>query len=420
MDIRKIPIEQIRFAPYNPRMIKDSEFEKLKQSITTFDYVEPIVWNSKTGHAVGGNQRLKALVELGFKEVEVVVVDLSLEKEKVLNLALNRISGTWDENKLASILDELLRLPDFDVGITGFELPEISRILDNYGGAKDADDFDFNKTLESIQEPVTKKGDLIELGAHRILCGDSANIEDLKTLMGNSKANILNTDYPYNVNYMGGQRPNPNACPKKLPRWDKIHSDNLPQKEYEDWMKKILANAKQFLVPGAAVYIWQGHRQFPPMYQMLLEFDFYVACVICWLKESANCSFSDYDFRTEQCLYGWLKGAPHYWAGKPGENNVWEIHRDLTKNYIHPTQKPVELAARALRNSSKRNDIVVDLFLGSGSTLIAAESLERCCFGIEIDPKYVDCIIRRYIAYAGKDKVSDDIRERYLTKEVAK
>jgi len=415
MEIRKVSIQEIKPAVYNPRTdLKpgDKEYEKLKASLSTFGLVEPLVWNKRTGNLIGGHQRLKILIEEGRKEVEVSAVDLGPEKERALNIALNKIQGNWDEEKLANLLSELNKMPDFDVTLTGFDMPEISELLDSISEPKE-DDFDFQKTLEEIDEPVTKKGDLIELGLHRLLCGDSSNSKDVTMLMGKNKARLFNTDFPYNVNYGGGDKPNPNIRPKKSRKWRQIYSDNMPQAEYEAWMRNILVISKEYLKPGAAIYIWQGHRQFPPMYQILLELNFHISCVICWLKESAAITYADYCFRTEQCLYGWLKGAPHHWAGKPAESNVWEIKRDPTKSYVHPTQKPVQLAQRAIINSSKREDIVLDLFLGSGSTLIASESLKRKCFGMEIDPRYCDAIVMRYISYVGKDKAPKELVKKY-------
>ncbi len=417
MLIQKIPITQICPAKYNPRQdLKpgDPEYDKLKKSIKKFGYVVYLVWNKRTGNLISGHQRLKILIELGFTEVEVIVVDLSLADEKALNLALNKISGEWEQDKLAQMLEELKTIPDFDIELTGFDLPEISEIIDQFHEPPDDDNFNFQEAIDSIKESITNPGDLIELGPHRVLCGDSSDPNSLQKLMGLEKANLLHCDYPYNVNYGGGERPNPHTRPKKSKRWERIYSDNMPQKEYEDWMRRILVNIKQFLVPGSAVYIWQGHRQFPPLYQILLELDFHISCIICWMKESAALSYADYSFQTEQALYGFLRGAPHYWAGKPGATNLWQVKRDPTKTYGHPTQKPVALPAKAITNSSKRGDIVLDTFLGSGSTLIAAESLQRRCYGIEIDPKYCDGIVRRYIALVGKNKVSQQILEKYI------
>ena len=418
MEICKIPVAKINPAPYNPRLdLKPGgkEYEKLKESIASFGYVEPLVWNKRTKTLVSGHQRLKVLIEQGAVEVEVSIVDLPLTKEKVLNLALNKVRGDWDEDKLAVLLEELQRIPEFDLNITGFDSSEISQILDRYGEHKDADEFDFGAALEAIESPVTREGDLVELGSHRILCGDSSNPDHLKRLLTNSQVNLLHTDPPYNVDYYGGNRPNASSRPSKHKLWDRIYSDNMSQEEYERWFKVILANATPFLAAGSPIYIWNGHRQFGPMHQMLKDLGFHVSCVITWAKESFSLGFGDYNQRTEFCLYGWkADNGAHLWYGPNNESTLWEIHRDLTKGYKHPTQKPIAIAQRAIQNSSKRGDIVLDLFLGSGSSLIAGETLDRRCFGIEIDPRYCDAIVRRYIAFVGVDKVNPKIKAKYL------
>lgn len=419
MEIRKIAVKEINPAPYNPRVdLKpgDLDYEKLKQSISKFGLVEPLVWNMRTGNLVGGHQRLKILTEQGATDIEVSVVDLSLDIEKALNIALNKIAGDWDEKKLSELLTEMQKIPDFDVGLTGFEPAEISELLDEFVLPKEEDEFNFEDEVNSIQNPITKRGDLIVLGEHRILCGDSSSLEDLKTLIGSEKINLVHTDPPYNVNYYGGNRPVPNVRPKKSRNWERIYSDNLNQEEYEVWLKKILSNIDSFLDAGAPFYIWNGHKQFGPMHEMLEGLGYHIACVITWAKPNFAISYADYNQQTEFCLYGWKKeNGPHIWHGPTNESTLWEIKRDSTKEYIHPTQKPTALAQRAIKNSSKRGDVVLDLFLGSGSTLIAAEGLERRCFGLEIDPKYCDAIIGRYIAFVGQDKISAEIRNKYCS-----
>lgn len=417
MLIKKVFVSQINPAPYNPRVDlkpEDPEYQKLEQSITNFGYVEPIVWNCQTGNLVGGHQRLKILVAQGLTEVEASVVDLPLSKEKALNLALNKIRGGWDNDKLAVLLDELQKIPDFDLGLTGFDLPEISEILDRQAYERE-DDFNFDEAIKNIETPITKKGDLIELGGHHILCGDSSSPEDIKLLLGEEKVNLLHCDPPYNVGYYGGDRPNAQSRPANHKLWDRIYSDDMTQEDYEKWIKTIFSNITPFLSEGAPIYIWNGHRQFGPMHTMLTGSDFHVSCVITWVKEQFAFGHGDYHQKSEFCLYGWKRdNGAHIWYGPNNESTVWEIHRDPTRNYIHPTQKPIGIPQRAIKNSSKRGDIILDTFLGSGSTLIAAESLGRRCFGLEIDPKYCDGIVRRYIAYAGKDKVAPEIREKYF------
>lgn len=418
MDIRKVPIEQIKFAPYNPRVMDDAEFEKLKHSITVFGYVDLLVWNQKTGNVVGGNQRLKAALALGFKEIEVVVVDLPIAKEKALNIALNKISGKFDLEKLAPILTELQELPDFDVGLTGFDLPEIRNILDSVEDAKE-DDFDLEKDLANKGEAITQKGDLIKLGCHCLYCGDSSDSEDVKRLIGDAKVNLIFSDPPYNVNYYGGNRPINNVRPKKSRDWARIYNDNLSQEEYEVWLQTILKNVSGYLAPGAPCYLWNGHAQFGPMHSMLTELGFHVSSVITWAKESFAIGYGDYNNQTEFCLYSWKEdNGAHNWYGPTNESTLWQIKRDPTKSYNHPTTKPLALAHRAIKNSSKRGDIVLDMFLGSGTTLIAAEGLERTCIGLEIDPYYCDAIVKRYIAYVGRENVSEELVNKYLKEDV--
>ncbi|MDP8212789.1 MAG: DNA methyltransferase [Candidatus Zapsychrus exili] len=420
MEIKKIPITEINPASYNPR--KDlqpgnKEYEKLQKSIEEFGYVEPLVWNKSTGTLISGHQRLKILKAQGVKEVEVSVVDLSAEKEKVLNIALNKIEGRWDEKKLSGILFELTKMPDFEFELTGFELPELSQLLDRYQEIKDGDDYDFDAAINALGEIITKRGDIIELGWHRILCGDSSNKDDIKRLMANEAADLLYTDPPYNVNYYGGHRPHTKARPKKCKHWVKVYQDNLSDQEYRDKLKSVLVNICEFLSPNAVSYIWNAHKNFGLMHDILIDLNFHVASVIVWAKPNFSISFADYSEQVEFCLYSWRCGnGAHPWYGK-NETTLWQIKRDPPTSLIHPTQKPVALASRALANSSKRGDFVADLYLGSGSTLISAESLGRRCFGMEIDPKFCDAIVRRYIAYVGKNKVSRDIVKRYLKED---
>ena len=208
-----------------------------------------------------------------------------------------------------------------------------------------------------------------------------------------------------------------NSITKTTSNWRKIANDSLPQKEYESWLEKVLTNVSGYFQEGAAFYIWNGHRQFGPMQEILIKLGFHVSCVITWAKERFALGFGDYNQQTEFCLYGWKdKNGSHRWYGPNNESTLWDIRRDSIADNQHPTQKAVELAARAIRNSSKRGDIVLDTFLGSGTTLIAAESLERVCYGMEVDPRYCDVIVRRYIDLVGKDKVSEDIINRYVNK----
>jgi len=422
MDIKKMKISQIKKAGYNPRIELepgDPAYEKLKNSIQTFGFCEPLIFNRRTGHLVGGHQRLTVLKDLGYTEAEVVVVELPLEQEKAFNVALNKIRGGWDEQKLALLLDEITKIPEFNVGLTGFETEEISDILDralnaNSSQAKE-ENFDVEEALDRENPAITQPGQLIELGIHRLLCGDSGKLSALRKLIGDNKVHLFFTDPPYNVDYSNGNRPQPDkAGPKQSRQWKKICSDNLTQDQYIKWLGTVLRKASKFLSAGAPIYIWNGHRQFGPMHRLLGTIGIKVSCVITWAKESFALGYGDYNQQTEFCLYGWLENnGAHRWYGPTNESTLWQVHRDPTREYKHPTQKALELAERAMRNSSLRGQIVLDNFLGSGTTLIAAQRLSRRCFGIEIDPHYCDVIVRRWIAFVGVNNAPQTIVKKY-------
>ena len=427
MHIQKIPIKKINPAPYNPRKnLKpdDPEQQKLLRSIDEFGYIDPLIWNKRTGHLVGGHQRFKILAAKGLKEIEVSVVDLPLEKEKLLNIALNKISGQWDREKLAHLLDDI---PDIDLELTGFDLPEVENLIaDILGPDTEEDDFDLDAHLAKDLPVITKPGDLITLGLngeHRLLCGDVTKDGDIRRLMGRFRAQLCNCDPPYAVSY--DRRNRPTAKPKKAKtecldaRSMKLQNDDLTPQRYRRWFFKVADAINEAIIPGAAFYIWNSHKNFGLMHNLLSERNFKISCVITWAKESFAPGFGDYNEQTEFCLYGWKGGSRHNWYGPRNESTLWQIHRDRTTAYRHPTQKALELAERAIRNSSKAGDIVFDPFLGSGTTLIAAARLGRRCFGMEIEPKYCDIIVRRYIATAGKDSVSKKVLKRYCSEEVA-
>jgi DNA modification methylase len=297
--------------------------------------------------------------------------------------------------------------------MTGFDTPEISKLFDRYldeGGEEE------DAGVSLPETPITKPGDLIILGPHRILCGDSSKEEDVAKLLDGKKADLIFTDPPYNVDYNGADRPKPDGQhTNDGEEWQKIKNDNLPQAEYETWLKKVFANIATHIGEGAAFYIWNGHRQFGPMHQMLIDHGFHISCVITWAKERFALGFGDYNQQTEFCLYGWKEdNGAHKWYGETDESTLWQIDREPSHTYKHPTQKPVALAERAIKNSSQREDLVVDFFLGSGTTLIAAEKLGRSCYGMELDPGYCDVIVRRYISLVGEENITDEIKARYL------
>ena len=419
MIIQKIPISQINPAPYNPRLDlkpEDPEYQKLEQSITNFGYVEPIVWNRQTGNLVGGHQRLKILIAQGLTEVEVSVVDLPTEKEKALNLALNKIQGRWDEQKLAIILDELVKLPDFDEGLSGFDGDEISRIIDNHFAVGE-ESFDLEKALAAIDVPVTKPGDVINLGLHRIICADTAQGASLRNLLGEERIALLHMDVPYGISYDAKNRPNADR-ENATHHWKLIQNDELKGADHVQWFTQVITSIKPFLEPNASVYFWDGFVNFGPITQVLVENGFHVSNVITWIKPTACPSFGDYWFQSEFLLYGWLKSnVSHRWFGSKGESNVWQVDREPSNELQHPTMKSTELARRAIKNSSIRGDIVFDGCMGAGFNLLACQQLNRVFRGVEIEPIYVDVSVRRYIRMFGKNSVSAEILQKYWKEE---
>lgn len=429
MLIQKISIKKINPAPYNPRKnLKpdDPEYQKLLKSIEEFGYVDPLIWNEQTGNLISGHQRLKILLAQGIKQVQVSVVNLSLKKEKALNIALNKISGQWDKDRLSSLLDELCKDPGIDIEVTGFDLPEIENIIaDVLKDRGTEEDFDIDAELSKDLPTVTKPGDIIDLGLHgehRLICGDTTKPKDVTSLLGQFRAQLCHTDPPYAVGYDRRNRPTSKKQKEKInpqqARSMKLKNDNLTPKQYINWFSKVVDTINEALVPGACFYVWNSHKNFGLMHDLLTEKNFKIASVITWGKESFSPNFSDYNEQVEFCLYGWRGGAKHNWYGPKNESTLWQIHRDRTCLYKHPTQKALELAERAIRNSSKSGDIVFDPFLGSGTSLIAAARLGRRCFGMEIEPKYCDVVVRRYIAAAGKNSVPKKIAKRYCYKEV--
>lgn len=407
---KTIPISQVNPAPYNPRVALspgDPEYEKLKRSIDEFGLVEPLVWNEATGNLVGGHQRLQVLIDAGATEIDVSVVHLSPERERLLNVALNKVQGRWDEAKLAALLDELTQLPHVDVTLTGFDLPDVTAMVASVLNTSLADkdeSFDVAAALaEARARPaVTKVGDQLNLGRHSFVCGDSSVRATLQGAVGTNLAGMLFTDPPYNVDYG-------NAAGRK------IINDAMAQAKYERWLATILANVVDFLQPGAGLYVFNGHRQFGPMEAILTKLGVKVSSILTWAKERPTLCRGDYKHQTEFCLYGWLAGQTgrHRWFGKNDQSTLWTVSRDPVKENVHPTQKPLELAERAMRNSSRHGDVVLDPFLGSGTTLIAAERTGRVCVGIELDPHFCDVIVRRYIAFTGGAGVNEDIKQRY-------
>lgn len=390
MLIEKKSVNELLPAEYNPRKdLKpgDKEYEKLKRSITEFGYVEPVIWNKITGRVVGGHQRLKVLMDMGIKEVECVVVEMSEEKEKALNIALNKISGEWDNDKLALLISDL-QGTEFDVSLTGFEAAEIDALFkaDLKDGIKD-DDFDVEEELK--KPTITKTGDIWTLGNHRLICGDSTKTETLELLMCGKKANLVVTDPPYNVNYEGSA--------------GKIKNDNMGKEAFFEFLKAAFTNMEKAMADDASVYIFHADTEGLIFRRAYEESGFYLSGTCIWKKQSIVLGRSPYQWQHEPILFGWKKKGKHQWYTGRKESTIWEFDKPK-KNGDHPTMKPVPLIAYPIMNSSMSNCIVLDIFGGSGSTLIACEQTNRICYMVELDEKFCDVIVKRYIEQVGSSE----------------
>jgi len=372
-------------ADYNPRKdLKpgDAEYEKLKRSIEQFGYVEPVIWNKTTGRVVGGHQRLKVLIDMGISEVECVVVEMPEDKEKALNIALNKISGDWDKDKLALLIADL-QGADFDVSLTGFDPAELDDLLDIGADAKD-DDFDVDAELE--KPTFSKAGDIWMLGRHRLICGDSTKGETYEMLMGSTKANLVITDPPYNVNYEGSA--------------GKIKNDNMADEAFYNFLLAAYTQMHSAMADDASIYVFHADTEGLNFRRAFADAGFYLSGCCIWKKQSLVLGRSPYQWQHEPCLYGWKKNGKHQWYTGRKETTIWEFDKPK-KNGDHPTMKPIPLLAYPIKNSTMSNAVVLDPFGGSGSTLIACEQTDRICYTVELDEKFCDVIVKRYIEQVG-------------------
>ena len=387
MQIEKLKTDRLVPADYNPRKdLKpgDPEYEKLKRSIEQFGYVEPVIWNKTTGRVVGGHQRLKVLLDMGITEVDCVVIEMDEEKEKALNIALNKISGDWDKDKLALLIADL-QGADFDVSLTGFEPAELDALFkDSLKDGIHDDDFDVDAELQ--KPAVTKLGDVWTLGRHRLVCGDSTKADTFTALMDGKLANLVVTDPPYNVNYEGMA--------------GKIKNDNMGNEAFYDFLLAAFMNTEAVMAQDASIYVFHADTEGLNFRKAFSDAGFQLSGCCIWKKPSLVLGRSPYQWQHEPVLFGWKKRGKHNWYADRKQTTIWEFEKPK-KNADHPTMKPIALLSYPIMNSSLTNCIVLDPFGGSGSTLIACEQSDRICFTIELDEKYCDVIVKRYIEQAG-------------------
>ena len=445
MNTEKRSIKDLRPAEYNPRKTltpEDAEYQKIKRSIERFGYIDPIIIN-KDGTIIGGHQRYSVLSELGYTEIDVVVVDLSKEDEKALNVALNKISGEWDELKLRDLLVEL-DLGDYDISLTGFDSKELEELIEltTFEPEVSEDEFDSETAYsDSVSDgPLVKQGEVWQLGRHRLMCGDSTVISDVKKLMGGEMMDLIITDPPYNVNYeekaaaLNVWRPNNNGAME-------IENDTMSNEDFYTFLLKAYTNMVEYMRAGAVIYVFHADSEGLNFRKAFVDAGLKLSQCLIWEKNNFVLGWSDYKWRHEPILYGWKEGAKHYFVNDHTQDTVIleddvdfesmkkpdliQYIKDLMHRYadqttvifekkpmssaLHPTMKPLELVGKLMKNSSKQGWNVADFFGGSGSTLMAAEQLGRNAYLMEYDEHYASVIIKRWEDFTGQQAVRIEV-----------
>jgi DNA modification methylase len=380
--MKLVNIQQIRNNENNPRIIKDYKFKQLVKSIKEFPEMlklRPIVVNSDMV-VLGGNMRLKACKEAGLKEVWILKADeLTEEQQKEFIVKDNVGFGEWDWDVLANEWDNQ-QLEDWGLDLLPFEEEDVL----------EAKEDDFDTTPPEIAETVL--GDLYEIGEHRLLCGDSTDSDTVSKLMNGEKADMVFTDPPWNVNY--GAVKEGNAMGYK-PRT--IMNDSMSTSDFKDFISSAFAMMAMYSKKGCPTYVVMSAQEWGNLMLALHENNYHWSSTIIWNKSHLVMSRKDYHTKYEPIWYGWLDGAPRLCPLEDRkQSDVWDVARP-TKSELHPTTKPIELINIALNNSSKLNNLIMELFTGSGSTMVAAHQLKRKCYGMELDPKYCDVIVKRMI-----------------------
>ena len=398
MVIKKFKLDELNPAKYNPRKkLKpgDKEFQKLENSIKNFGYVELIVVNTANNNTViSGHQRLSVLKHLGETDVECVVVELNENDEKALNVAMNKVAGEWDEQLLADLLTDL-KDADYDLNYTGFDIPEVEALFNKVHDKNvKEDDFDVEKELG--KPTISKSGDIWHLGRHRVICGDSTLPETYKALLGETKVNLVCTDPPYLVNLESTS--------------GKIKNDDLDDEQGYVFLKSAFERFHEVMASDASIYVFYATSKARVFHDAYEDAGFKVGAGLVWKKDRLVLTRTDWKYIHEPIIWGWRKDGRHRWYGDQKQVTVFEYDRIKNSKEDgcgHPSSKPVPLIAYLVKLCTQTNGIVLDGFLGSASTLIACEQLDRVCYGVELEPKFVDVAVARYAQF--KEGRTDDI-----------
>ena len=383
-EMQLVPITKL--VPYvnNARTHSPEQINKLRSSLREFGFINPVIIDRDFG-VIAGHGRILAAKEEGIAEVPCVFADhLTEAQKKAYILADNRMAmdAGWDE-ELLRVEIEALQAEAFDLSLTGFDEKELSDLFKDDADVQE-DDFDVAAELE--KPTFSKSGDVWTLGRHRLLCGDSTKAETFAILMNGRKASLVVTDPPYNVNYEGTA--------------GKIKNDNLADEKFYQFLFDAFSNIEKVMADDASIYVFHADTEGLNFRKAFSDAGFYLSGCCIWKKPSLVLGRSPYQWQQEPCLYGWKKSGKHQWYADRKQTTIWEFEK-TKKNTDHPTMKPIPLLAYPIQNSSMSNTLILDPFGGSGSTLIACEQTDRDCYTIELDEKYCDVIVKRYVELKG-------------------
>lgn len=378
-----VEIEKLKPYKNNARTHSDEQIEKIAKSMKEFGFINPVLVDGNL-NVIAGHGRILGAKKLGMKEVPCLFIeDLTEEQKRAYIIADNRLAedAGWDKELLKIELEDLKNM-NFDITLTGFELEDFDFSMDETEVIED----EFDETVP--EEPTSKKGEIYKLGKHFLMCGDSTDINDVEKLMNGVKADMLLTDPPYNVDYEGGTGLT-------------IQNDNMDDETFREFLRVSFFNANSVMKEGAVFYIWHADSEGYNFRGACHDIGWKVRQCLIWCKNTLVMGRQDYHWKHEPCLYGWKEGASHLWASDRKQTTVLEFDRPSVSKE-HPTMKPVGLFDYLIKNNTNKDDIVLDLFAGSGTSIIACEQNGRIAYSMELDPKYVDVIISRWEKLTGQ------------------
>ena len=396
--LKNIPVTELKPAAYNPRKkLKpgDKEYEKIKNSIKEFGFADPLVVNSDMT-IIGGHQRLTVAMDLGYTEVPCAVVNIDKTREKALNIALNKITGAWDEELLADLLKDL-EASDFNTALTGFEPPEMEALFNKVGDNNGHQD-DFDTEAELKKPCFSRTGDIWHLGKHTLICGDSTDITTYQKLLGDTKVNLVCTDAPYFV--------------ARQSTSGMVTNDDLNDKDAYEFLMNAFHGMYESMADDASIYEFYATSKARIFHDAFEDSGFKVGAGLVWKKDRLVLTRTDWKYIHEPIIWGWKKKGKHIWYGDQKQTTVFEFARiksSKKEGYDHPDAKPVPLIAYLIQQCTQTNSLVLDPFMGSGTTLIACQQLGRIAYGIELEPKFVDVEVMRFKKALGDEGESADI-----------